>query len=96
MPFWYIASLLLLIAEAIVRRQGPAGSLRITASVIWTAVIIYTLLVLVPINNRMTRLDSYAFFPEAQREHKKWDILHRFRVVALAAAMVCFLVAIRL
>jgi hypothetical protein len=57
-------------------------------------VIIHTLLVLVPINNRMIQLDSDAFSAEAQRKHMKWDSLHRLRVAALVASMVCCLVAI--
>jgi uncharacterized membrane protein len=96
MPFWYIASLLLLITEAIVRRHGSGELLRIFAGAIWAAVIIHTIIVLVPINNRMTQLDSNAFSPEEQREHEKWDSLHRWRVVALLGAWVCFLVAVRL
>ncbi len=94
MPFWYVASLLLLIGEAIVHRRESGGLLLIAACVIWIAVIIHTVLVLVPINNRMTQLDSDAFSQEAQREHKKWDSLHRLRVVALVVALVCCLVAI--
>jgi uncharacterized membrane protein len=96
MPFWYVASLLLLIIEAIMRRHESGEALRIVASAIWAAVIVHTVVVLVPINNRMTRLDSNAFSPEEQREHKKWDSLHRWRVVALLTALVCFLVAVRL
>jgi uncharacterized membrane protein len=94
MPFWYAASLLLLIGQAFLRRQESGDALLIAACAIWVAVIIHTLLVLVPINNRMIQLDSDAFSAEAQREHTKWDNLHRFRVAALVASMVCCLVAI--
>jgi len=96
MPFWYAASLLLLIGEAIVYRHESGDVLLIIAGTIWAAVIIHTVLVLVPINNRMAQLGSDAFPQEAQREHNKWDSLHRFRVVALVAAMVCHLVAIQI
>jgi uncharacterized membrane protein len=96
MPFWYGASLLLLLIGLILRYAGPGKLPAIAATVIWIAVVVHALLVLVPINNRMTRLDSNEFSPEAQREHNKWDRLHRVRVAALAAAMVCFLVAIPL
>jgi hypothetical protein len=42
MPFWYATSLLLLIVEAVVRRQD-AGVLLLTAScTIWAAVVILT------------------------------------------------------
>jgi uncharacterized membrane protein len=94
MPFWYGASLMLLLIGSILRYAGPGKLPAIAATVIWIAVMVHTILVLVPINNRMTRLDSNAFSLEDQREHNKWDRLHRLRVAALAAAMVCFLVAI--
>ena len=94
MPFWYAASLLLLIAEAIVHRHEPVEVLLITASAIWAVVIIVTILVLVPINNKMMQLPSDAFPADAQRQHQKWEMLHRLRVVALTAAMICWLVAI--
>jgi hypothetical protein len=93
MPFWYVGSLLLLAAATVVRWHAGAALL-ITACAIWVAVIVATLLVLVPINNRMMKLDAKAFPAEAQREHRKWDRLHRVRVGALTAAAVCFLVAV--
>ncbi|HEY4381017.1 MAG TPA: DUF1772 domain-containing protein [Acidobacteriaceae bacterium] len=95
MPFWYVGSLLLLLAGAVLRWHGAGGSLLLAACAIWVAVIVATLLVLVPINNRIGRLDAKAFPAEAQREHRTWDRWHRVRVAALAAAAVCFLVAVR-
>lgn len=92
MPFWYGFSLLLLIAEAVVWRRDPSDSLFVIASVIWAAVILLSVLVLVPINNRMMQLGSDSFPQAAQRQHGRWDTLHRWRVVALCVAMVCFLV----
>ncbi len=52
MPFWYCASLLLLIAEAVWRYGEKGYLLLIAAGAIWVAVIVLTLLFLVPINNR--------------------------------------------
>jgi uncharacterized membrane protein len=94
MPFWYAASLLLLVSEAIIHRHGSGDVLLIIASAIWIAVIILTIVILVPIANRMAQLNSDAFPQEARREYDKWDRLHRFRVAALVAAMVCHLVAV--
>lgn len=94
MPFWYAGSLLLLVAATVVRRHNAGDGLLIAACAIWVAVIVATLLVLVPINNRMMKLDAKAFPEEAQREHRKWDRLHRVRVGALTAAAVCFLAAV--
>jgi uncharacterized membrane protein len=96
MPFWYAASLLLLIAEAILHRHERYDMLFIIASAIWAVVIVLTIVFLVPINNRMTQLASDAFPVKAQLEHQKWERLHRVRVVALIAAMVCCLVAIQI
>lgn len=96
MPFWYAGSLLLLIAGAMIRWGQQGDGLLITACAIWAAVIVVTLLVLVPINNQMMKLDERAFPAEAQQAHRKWDRLHRVRVGALAAAAVCFLVAVGL
>ncbi len=94
MPFWYSASLLLLIAEAAMRYGGSGYLLLIAACSIWAAVIVLTLLFLVPINNRMARLDPETATEAALAEHGQWDTMHRWRVVSLTAAMVCFLIAV--
>jgi uncharacterized membrane protein len=93
MPFWYALSLVLLLVEAAVERHEPGILLLIAASAIWFAVIVLTLLFLVPINNRMMKLDAGSFPERAQQEHRRWDRFHRLRVIALGAAMVCFLLA---
>jgi uncharacterized membrane protein len=94
MPFWYGGSLVLLIVVAIARRFGPGDVLLTAACAIWIAVMIHSVLVLVPINNRIIQMDADGFSPEAKREHQKWDSLHRLRVAALASSMVCFLIAV--
>ena len=95
MPVWYAISLLLLLIETFVRRHAPGWPLLINASAIWAAVVVLTLLFLVPINNRMaSQVDSLS--DEARRSHKKWDSLHRLRIVALAVSMICFVVGVRI
>ncbi|MGA7244857.1 MAG: DUF1772 domain-containing protein [Terracidiphilus sp.] len=94
MPIWYCVSLLLLIAEAVLRRGEIGYSLLITASAIWVAVIVLTILFLVPINNRLARIDPNAAAEPALKEHGRWDTMHRWRVATLTAAMVCFLMAV--
>lgn len=96
MPFWYGLSLLLLILEAVAARHEHGNPLLIAACTIWLAVIVLTVLFLVPINNRMMQLDAESFPEEAQREHRRWDTLHRLRVAALVVAMACFLLAAHL
>jgi uncharacterized membrane protein len=91
MPFWYALNLPLLILEAVMRRHEPGFSLLIAALSIWIVVIAFTAVFLVPINNRMARLRSDSFSETARREHKKWDALHRLRVMAVGVALICFL-----
>ena len=94
MPFWYALGFLLLLAETFVYRHQPGLPLLGTAAGIWAAVIVLTLLFLVPINNRMAQLSPDAPTRQALTEHKKWDSMHRARVAALTAAMTLFLIAI--
>jgi uncharacterized membrane protein len=94
MPFWYSVNLLLLLAEAFLLRGHAGARLIIAAIAIWVAVIILTLMFLVPINNRLAR-GTIPNIDKAHGEHKRWDAMHRARVVALVAAMVLFLLGSR-
>ncbi len=94
MPIWYGVSFLLLIAEVFLRRGETGYLLLITASAIWAMVIVLTILFLVPINNRLARVDPDAAVEPALEEHGRWDAMHRWRVATLTAAMVCFLTAV--
>jgi len=94
MPFWYVLSAVLLITESVLRRHTGVISLLATASTLWLTVIALTLIFLVPINNRMMRLDSSSSAEASLRQHRTWDLLHRGRVVVLVTSMVCFLLAV--
>lgn len=93
MPFWYMGSFVLLVFEWVLQRNGSHAGLLMCAVLVWAAVIVFTLLFLVPINNRMARLDPGSFAPESRRAHHKWDAMHRARVAALTIAFVCFVAA---
>ena len=94
MPFWYGFSFLLLIAEAVLRHGENGYLLLIAASAIWAAVIVLSILFLVPINNRLAHVDPDTAAEPALKEHGQWDAMHRWRVATLTAAMVCFLIAV--
>jgi hypothetical protein len=68
----------------------------VAAGVLWVAVIVLTLIFLVPINNRIAETDSATFTASLRQEHTRWDALHRWRVLVISVAMVCMLVGIRL
>lgn len=95
MPFWYALGFLLLIVQTITMRLRPGVAFLVAECVIWAVVIVLTLMFLVPINNRIARADAAAF-EALRRQHKRWDTLHRWRVAALSAAMVCLCIGIRL
>jgi uncharacterized membrane protein len=94
MPFWYALGLVFLLAETFFRRHQSCVFLLGIASGIWALVIVLTLLFLVPINNRLAHLEDSSSFDSARSEHRKWDTLHRLRVLALTIAMVLSLIAI--
>ena len=96
MPFWYTANFLFLIAGAVLLRHQPTAWLAGAAAGIWAAVIILTLIFLVPINNRLVRQGFAMPLDQAHREHSRWDALHRVRVLALGAAFVLLLAAVNL
>ena len=94
MPFWYVTNFILLLTLTWFHHHRPGLSLLIPASIIWAAVILLTILFLVPINNRMMRLDPNSFTETQQREHRRWTTGHHLRVLSLCVAMVCLLLAI--
>lgn len=94
MPIWYGAGLLFLLAEAVLLRHHPSAALLDAASGIWALTIVQSILFLVPINNRMAAMETAEFSEVARREHRKWDWMHRVRIGALIAAMICFLAGV--
>lgn len=95
MPFWYALGLVLLLTETFMARHHTSVVLPAIASGIWALVIVLTLIFLVPVNNQLARREATIPIKQAQRDHRKWDTLHRVRVLALIASMVIFLASIR-
>ncbi|MGA3049182.1 MAG: DUF1772 domain-containing protein [Terracidiphilus sp.] len=94
MPVWYIVSLALITAEAFLRRHEPAFPLLVVAAAIWLAIILITVVVLVPINNRIAALDPSALSVNWLNDHRRWETLHRWRIAWLFAATACLTYAI--
>jgi hypothetical protein len=89
MPLWYVLCLFLMIGEVYQRRHEPALPLFLVAVAVWIVTILYTVFTLLPINKRIASLTVAALPAGWLQEHKKWDMLHRWRVVFLVAAMSC-------
>ena len=86
MPFWYGLCLALLALESFLRRHQTTLAALLTAAVIWVAAIILSISVLVPINNRIASLNTAAPAPGWELDHRKWDALHRVRILLLTLA----------
>jgi uncharacterized membrane protein len=89
MPFWYALCAILLLAETYVHRHQPAIHLLVAAVAVWAAVVAYTIVALVPINNRIAKLALIGLPPRWRQDHKKWDNRHRLRIVLLIIAIAC-------
>lgn len=87
MPVWYGLCLALLALGAFLHRHEAALAALVTAAVIWTVAIIFSIGVLVPINNRIASLSTAAPAPGWERDHRRWDALHRIRILLLMIAL---------
>jgi|SRR6187402_2284410 len=83
MPVWYAICLILLTAEVYMRRHTSQAHLLQVSLAIWTLTIAFTITALVPINNRIMKLDPTSLPQNWQEEHRRWDRLHRLRVMML-------------
>ena len=87
MPVWYAVCLALLAVESFLHRHQAALVPLLIAILIWVAVIVFTVTTLVPINNRVASLNTAALTPGWEHDHKRWDSLHRVRILLLALAL---------
>jgi hypothetical protein len=87
MPVWYSVCLALLALESFLHRHEAALTPLLAATLIWVGVILFTISVLVPINNRIASLNTTAPAGGWKHDHRKWDSLHRVRILLLAIAV---------
>jgi uncharacterized membrane protein len=93
MPLWYALALALILGAAYEHRpisSGP-GLLITAAAILWVLTIIFTLTMLVPINNRIARMNPRQPYPTWLEDRCRWDKLHRIRVELLIVAVVLLL-----
>jgi uncharacterized membrane protein len=96
MPIWYALGLLLILVELWLHRPlglNGNGAL-IVAAILWALTIIATILFMVPINNRIAAIQSSGIYSGWLNDRKRWDTLHRIRVVVLAVTFALLLVAL--
>jgi uncharacterized membrane protein len=90
MPFWYGFCLMLLGSEAWLRRSQEGRGLLMSAVVLWIAIILYTVTKLVPLNNGLASMGTPTGTSDWKQVSKKWDRLHRARIVLLVVSIALF------
>jgi uncharacterized membrane protein len=83
----YGLCLALLALESFLHRHRAASVPLLTATLIWAGVIVFTTAVLVPINDRIATVNTAEPTSNWKHDHKKWDSLHRLRILLLAVAV---------
>ncbi len=92
MPFWYMGTLLVLAVTAVRAGGGTSGWLCGIATGLLAAVVLLTVTMLVPINNRIAK---WPVTGEISRElAARWDRLHWLRVLVLLALFALLSVAV--
>jgi uncharacterized membrane protein len=94
MPVWYGLCLVLLGLEVFLHWHHPVLIPLLAATLMWVGAIGLSISALVPINNRIASLNMKALAPGWKQEHKKWDSLHRVRIVLLALALLALTYAL--
>ncbi|OBJ16095.1 DUF1772 domain-containing protein [Mycobacterium colombiense] len=92
MPFWYAVTLLLVASLAIQERGEQRDWLLGIAAGLMAAVILLTVALLVPINNRIAKWPSTGGL--SRELAARWDRRHRVRVVLLLVVFVLLVLAV--
>ena len=94
MPFWYILVFLLTLAEVVVqwRQSGRLPISIATSAVLWMLASVYSVTALVPINNRIASWEQSTPPSDWKTYRRRWDLLHRWRVVLLTIAFAFLIV----
>ena len=90
MPFWMSATLLLHVVLLVLTWHWPGLStvLLCVATLLWLAIIVFSLVGPVPINNRVKDWNLQHLPPDWREQRRRWDQLHAIRVVMMALAFV--------
>lgn len=90
MPFWYALTLLLSGAVAFLARPAglPGHRSALLAAGLFAAMIVYSVLLPVPINNQVARWQPGSLPANWRELRRRWDTLHAIRVGVLLLALV--------
>ncbi|MFD7110373.1 anthrone oxygenase family protein [Streptomyces microflavus] len=86
MPFWYIGSLVLVAAWAVAGWHHHGAGLVVIAAALLILSVAMSVLLLVPINNRVKTWTADGLPPDWKQQMNRWDHFHYVRVAVIIAA----------
>ena len=94
MPFWYNLTFFLTLAEAVIQwcQSGRLPIWIAASAVLWMLASIYSLIALVPVNNRIQSWEKSAPPADWKTYRRRWDMHHRWRVAILTIAFALLIV----
>ena len=94
MPFWYAGALLLVVVALFARAVGTWSWWACLSSAgLLAATIAFTLICLVPINNRVAEMDLDTLSGDWKEDRRRWDQYHAIRTVILVLASIAITAA---
>ncbi|MER5715507.1 DUF1772 domain-containing protein [Streptomyces sp. NPDC002132] len=94
MPFWYIGSLALSAVWAVAGRHHDGAGLVVTAAALLIISVVMSILLLVPINNRVKTWTADGLPADWKQQMNHWDRYHYVRVAVIVAAFALLVTAL--
>lgn len=89
MPWWYVASLALCIAVAVLAQDAAATWAAAAGAALLMVSVVMSVALLVPINNRVKTWAPGDAPPDWRDQVQRWDRLHYVRVAVIIAGFAC-------
>ncbi|MFJ3172030.1 anthrone oxygenase family protein [Streptomyces roseus] len=94
MPFWYIGSIVLAALWAAIGWHGHGAALVVTATGLLVLSIVMSILLLVPINDRVKTWTAEGAPADWRQQMHRWDRFHHVRVAVIVAAFTLLVTAL--
>lgn len=94
MPFWYLTALALVGILAVAGRHDRGFALLVAAGALLIVSVLMSILLLVPINNRVKTWTIDSRPADWKDQLRRWDRWHHARVAVIIAAFACLTAAL--
>jgi Na+-driven multidrug efflux pump len=95
MPFWYAAALFFVVVSLLTRANGSwSWWACVSSAALLVVTVPFSLIFLVPINNRVAAWDLNALPGDWENDRRRWDRYHSVRIVVLMLASLAIVAAV--